>query len=157
VLELQPRMAVSVGFEDRGGHRRYTRLWFPSSLHTDALRAYMDYWIARTKPITDAHICSWEAQYTIEDFTKPVHADTSDTGRRVVLYYSNGPVWDRLIIPSPRPALFETMGAYAGIRLDTANLMVQAILLGLQEVVSYVVTSDGEPFPPQFQVAGLVL
>ena len=157
MLTARERAFVSVLFLDREGNRRATSLWFPFSLPIADLQTAMSMFTTRAGAISDAYIAKWDVTYTFEDDGSNTASPDSDVYRKLALYYRNGLLFDRIWVPSARSEIFELIGPYAGIRVDSARSDVVAVLEGAQTVVEYIVTPEGDPFPTEFVVGGLAL
>lgn len=73
------------------------------------------------------------------------------------LFYRNDGEFDALYIPAPLPTLFETTGPYAGIRLDTADATVAAMVEELNLALAATGALIAFPVGPGFLGGGRVL
>lgn len=157
MLTAHSRASISVLFEDReGNHGRY-QLWAPFAISASDLQAAMSVYLAGLQPMTDAYLPSYTITRKLEDDSPGSAGADSDALRSLALYYSNLGVFDRLWIPSGRLTLLESIGPYAGIRLDALRPDVAAILLAMQDVTAFIVTPEGDSFPGEFVVGGIAL
>lgn len=148
---------VSIVFRDREGNEASTRLSFPFALSDALISTYMGIWIGNVLPLTNAGISSYTITRAYEDdaFERPTEG--TQTLDRLVLFYSNGLILDRIIVPSANMDLMELLGPYAGIRVDAGRADVATLITGMQDVVTFVVTPEADPFPTIFVVGGLML
>lgn len=155
MLTAHSRASVSVLFRDRGGNERRTSLSFPFSISDSALETVMAYWIERVTPLTNAGIFSWTVSRTFESEIDLTVGEDVELFYKLALYYVKEAIYEAIWIPSPRMDLFELEGPYAGIRLDSARPEVAALLLAWQDVITFIVTPEGDPFPDTFAAGGL--
>ncbi len=93
-------------------------------------------------------------RYTIDSPGTP--ADTSDTSRKILMFVTNADdEINAMIIPSPQAAIWETVGAYAGIRLD----LLSAGAVGFAAMLTAVDfrTEDGRIFGTVLAAGGLAI
>jgi hypothetical protein len=107
--------------------------------------------------ISDAVPDQFDIYYRWRDTTPPPAAIGSDTARFVAFYYSNGVDSDAIFVPSPNPAIFETLGPYAGIRVDTANPAVLSAVEVFNLALETAGASVSFPVGPGFVAGGRVL
>ena len=157
MLTARDMAFVSVLFEDREGNQRATSLWFPFSLPISDLQTAMNLFITRAGAISDAYIRKWDVTYTWEDWEGSTAGADSDVIRRGAIFYRNGETYEALWVPSIRLDLAELGGDFAGIRLDAARPDVAALLVQLQDVVTFICTPEGDPFPTLYVVGGISL
>jgi len=157
MLSEHARAVVRVFFEDREGNQRSMSLSFPFSLSLDSIQTYMAIWVSRVGPLSNASIHRYTVVHTLEDDEPASPSGDSTVAEKLVLFYRNEAFFDRIYIPALRQELLETEGVYAGVRLDVALPEVITILESMNDVVAYIVTPEGEDFPTEFVVGGLVL
>jgi hypothetical protein len=93
-------------------------------------------------------------RWTIDDPATP--ADSSDISRKILMLVTNdaGDI-NGMIIPSPSAAIWETIGPYAGIRLD----LLTAAAVGFAEMLLAVDlrTATNDAFGTTLVTGGLAL
>lgn len=93
-------------------------------------------------------------RYTIDSPGTP--ADTSDISRKILMLVTNADdEINGMIIPSPQAAIWETLGAYAGIRLDLASSGAVGFV-GMLEAVD-LRTGDNRIFGTVLAAGGLAI
>jgi hypothetical protein len=151
------RIIVSVSWFDRDNNEAETRLYGDSDVALASIEAGVNLFVDRVQPLSSAWPGRWFVRYTFEDDGLSTAVEDSDVLRRLAMFYRTGEVHDRIWVPSGRLELMETVGTYAGIRLDALRPEVAAILLAMQDVTSFIVTPEGDSFPSTFVVGGLAL
>jgi hypothetical protein len=159
MLVARERVQCAVHFQDRDGNRRVTTFWFPFAISAGDLETAMGIIMARIVPLTDAYMPKWDATYIWDDDGESTAAEGSDVIAKAALFYRNGPAgaFEALYVPAPRSLLFETTGDLAGIRINATDSTVADLLDGLQDIVTFIVTPEGDEFPTGYVVGGLAL
>lgn len=107
--------------------------------------------------ISDAVVDEIKLYYRGYENTPATPAIGSEVAQFVGLYYSNEGEFDAVFIPAPKPSLYETVGPYAGIRVDTSNPTVLALLESLNLALATAGASVSFPLGSGFMAGGRVL
>src|SRR5689334_549667 len=149
--------AAELTYADSGGRtaKVTTRLPFTTPFDTAYSRALAI--ASAIAPLTLAKLSSIVIRYVWQE-EAPVAPDAlSNVGYYLCLYYSNDVDTEPIFIPSPNPAVLETTGSFAGIRLDLANPAVVSLADALTTALRDTLTPDGVAFERHLVVGGRTL
>lgn len=144
-------------FVDREGNKASTTMYVAFSLTTPELTSFINLMAARMQAVSNGFLFSVDA-YRKLPYVKVGEATVdADINSRALLYYSTSTVYEAFEIPSPKDELFESEGAYAGIRIDAAAEALVPLIGDAVTTLALLCTPEGEPFPTTYEVGGLML
>lgn len=150
-------MAVRLSFVDRDANEGTLTIYVPSSLSTSDVIAFLNAYYSTFQDLSSASLVSARI-YKRTVFDSPNQSQIgSDCTSFAVFYYRNGDIYEALYVPSPKGEIFESNGEYQGIRLDALATAVLSFNAALLDFPQGLATQDGEPFPQEYVVGGLVL
>lgn len=150
MLELNPLCEAKLQYMDHHGRVAQLRLRYPSSVpYTEVYSRAMQIH-ARIAPLSSAVLTEVKVQYGIAESDPGMPVSGIPAQEALVLFYRNGEDYDAVYVPGPLPQLWETVGDYAGIRLDMGNSsvapLVESLNLALGAGAGAVFVSMGAEF-----------
>lgn len=149
-------IAIGVTFSDREGNRAkatcYCAVAVPQSTAWALANAIADKMLGISNGVVSKIDLTW--RYTIDSPATPAADSTME--RKVLLFMVNdAEEINAILIPSPDSAIFETTGAYAGIRVDLAS----AGAIGWSDMLALVDlrTDDNRAVGVELAAGGLML
>jgi hypothetical protein len=121
-LASSPVVKVSITFRDRDGNSAVLTVYCAFATPIADAWTFALAMVGVVTPLSDGLIVAVQIAYrwTMDDPATP--AESSNIERKLLLLHVNSEdEINGMIIPSPRIELFETLGNYAGIRLDLAS------------------------------------
>jgi len=157
-MPLRHTVKVRFIFRDRSGNEASSHLYFPISTSVDDVFVAVNNAIPFYAAVSDALIVRVVAEYEYYFVGLPDPSITSDVKRTVLLFYRNEDSRiERISVPSPRVSIFETVGEYAGIRIDMSNpAIIQWANLTLGDLIIFK-TKDGDTMGPDLLTGGLAI
>lgn len=149
----QPVQKAVFHFSDRERNVGTVTLYCALALSDTDRLAFINLMAEKMQALSNASLTEVRTYYRILYDGIEASAD-ADMTSRVLLYYSEGDTYETIDIPSPVPGLFETEGAYQGIRVSVVSTPFLAWVDGAAELLGYIVTKEGDPFPATYQVGG---
>lgn len=117
-----PAVAVALTFRDRDSNRAVATSYCPIGAPTTAIWDYAYALGATMQSLSNGILAeiklTW--RYTIDSPATPA-TDSTNERKLLMLMLNDDMEINGIIVPSPDSAIFETTGAYAGIRLDLAS------------------------------------
>lgn len=156
-MQSAPTAKVRLYFEDNEANRSIMTLPVRFSISDAAALEFINFAISRIQPLSDAVIVGASLLKVWDDETQAEPASTSDVNKKLMLFYSNGDIFESLSIPSPHDYLFETTGKMANIRADATLAELQPVTTDAPTFFDFLVTPEGDPFPVVFVVGGKAL
>jgi len=117
----------------------------------------MDIFIGGLNSISDAYVRSYKVLRKFEAETADIADIGSDVVRRLALYYRNAGVYEAVWLPSARQSITESVGPYAGIRVDNERTDVALALADMQTILDFIVLPDGSIYPDEYVTGGIAL
>lgn len=147
---------VALGFRDREGRKAIITLNYPSSLPFATLFPEVLRLQSALQGASDALIVTASVTYTFKEEAPAVAGSLSNTYRKLALFYRNEQGYEMIMIPSPKLTIFELIGVMAGVRLNSLVPEVAPLTMGSNLLLDGLVTAEGDPFPTEFVVGGMV-
>jgi hypothetical protein len=155
-FSTSPFIMAAAVFLDREREARVT-LRFPFSLGITAVTAAALDAFGRVQAVSDAVLKEVKFTVKIGVAGDSFGRDNVAIQTAVGLFYRNAGEYDALYIPAPSPWLFEAVGPYAGIRVDTLDAPTVAALADLNLALETAGAFNTHPLGPGFLAGGRVL
>lgn len=151
-----PVIAIGISWRDRDANRAKATCYCPISTPEDTAWSLAIAIANCMVAISDAVLTKIELvwRWRVDDLGTPPEESTVE--RKILMLVINEDAEiNGMSIPSPRAALWETTGAYAGIRLD----LLSAGAVGFADMLAVIdlQTEDGRIFGTELAAGGLAL
>jgi hypothetical protein len=152
-----PVVKIQYHWRDRDSNKAVTTMYLPFALTLAQVQTVADGWRSRANALSDAVIV--RVTYTWETF----HDNDPDTAGprlfpyKALLFYRNVDYYECFVLPAPKASLFETVGNYAGIRVDMSNPTVASDIADLSTALEDTTTIEGYFWPDMYVVGGLCI
>jgi hypothetical protein len=148
--------AIKFTFIDRDRNEAAVTMYLPFAVSVDDALEWSYSTVSQFSALSNALVVRIQVSYkhTIDDPGLP--DPQSNTRQNVMLFVENdqGDI-NALVVPSPRPLIFEQAGPYAGIRLDLAGAAAVQFQAG---ILAYLLrTEDNRQFGTTLLTGGLAL
>lgn len=150
-----PRCPIVFQWEDRDGNISAQRLYFNHSTAPADVAAGAELWLGGVQGVSNARARRFIASWQWEDTTAVLGESGSDVYRRLALFYRNDYEMAAIWLPSGRETLLETLGTYAGVRVNVYDDAVADALQLMAPLIDFIVTPEGGVFPSEYVVGGI--
>jgi hypothetical protein len=150
-------VAVELMYKDNDGGQAKVTIRLPFGASRDTALAAGQTIAGAISALSDALLVSITARYNLEDTSPDAPGILSNVGYYLCLYYSNDLDTEPVFVPSPNPAVLETTGSFAGIRLDLSNPAVVALADALTDALAETLGPDASPWNRWLERGGRTL
>lgn len=145
---------VELRFMDRKGRTRTTTVRYAFSNTVATVISAINEAIAAYQPLSNAVITGWKIKYHV-DIDEPGTAEIGSDARSILcLIYRDEERYECLLVPSPKPEIFEDEGAYSGIRVKGTATEMVPWTDPASTILAYLKTPEGLAWPTQYLVGG---
>jgi hypothetical protein len=121
-----PTVRICFDFSDRDGNTGDFHIYLPWATPVETAFAFAYAAVPVLHAASDAIVTRISVKYTHVIDSHPEPASSADLQRNLLLLLRDGTNFEALTIVSPRTDLIETLGDYAGVRLNMQHPTVQA-------------------------------
>jgi hypothetical protein len=154
MMSATPLATAVLEYADRGGAVSRVTLRYRVSLGISAIVSSASAIAGAIEGVSDAQLKSLKVHFNFRDTSPIAPLLGVPIASNVGLFYRNAVEYDAVYIPAPNDTIWEAVGAYAGIRIDTSNPAVLALVQDISLALATTATGIFGVMGTEFIVGG---